>query len=838
MDITLPKIEPASPVRSPADNIDAAGAAFKRSMDTVANVIGEDAKMRIAVETQEATVQGTKQLHNIVQTIQTKPYVKSKDVPALFGGQVPSSIDLTEPVPGQPDEKKRQPRAVVPMHELAIPLFEQQAAQAVIDAGRNVTDDPWRRQFERAFARDVEAKRAEVMDWQRAQFLADAEIRSVAQFHQAMSARNYPLAEAILNGPGMGVRQRETLRAEMPAMRTKAVVEDRLRSVQTPQEADKLIADIAGNRVTPDSKILENPDGTFSTESTIAETDPKTGKIVTVATVIDGRRYDREQAWKMYLDGKNPALHEDDTPEEANAYGQARHEYEQRVYGPMRGKFAKLTPEQQYQFAAVAQHRRKELVSEMEAARKMAREVTFQKYGNIAFEALKLSQQYGVPASHFWSISQISGEDNAGMDFGDKMTLLHALEADPKRPTDPAAYLELARVWHTPGALGKLSPQAMWNFLPKLSTQDGQTWMDRWAQDRKEPGAVKSPITSEQDNLAGRYVSVFLQTDPKDKPQEYEIKKGQIVQMMIDNALSPNPKPMFTINDVAAITAGRFDDSRQKATGDVVLRGGLAYLGGAWRVTDQMIADHKKQMKAEAPLVDKAYKALVTDDSPNDEWRARVHVILANPVELQKVKEQLRANPAANPEDKQQQIFQITKNLQMPESLPYAQGVEEDAIKARKLEQVRAEAEKQRAEEKAAKEAQRLEAETKRRSLPVWEQHADEAAEAEVKRRFNEKREQVRQEFGRDPIDQTPFAFRTPPPDFGRADLAAEKFRPGIEQQVAAEYDSHKRAFREFLRMVNENDPVAVELAQKFFLDTSFQSFKKYIDLRKKGEVY
>jgi hypothetical protein len=120
----------------------------------------------------------------------------------------------------------------------------------------------------------------------------------------------------------------------------------------------------------------------------------------------------------------------------------------------------------------------------------------------------------------------------------------------------------------------------------------------------------------------------------------------------------------------------------------------------------------------------------------------------------------------------------------------------------------------------------------------VWENYADDVAEEEAKRRFETKREELRRQYGRDEIDQTPFAIRAPAPDYGRADAVAAKKRPEIEQEVAVEYADHKRAFREFIENVKSNDPVATALAQKHFLDESLSSFKKYVQLRKNGEVY
>jgi hypothetical protein len=93
----------------------------------------------------------------------------------------------------------------------------------------------------------VERARSEAYDWQRAQRLADLEIRSVSQYEQAMAARAYETAAAILNGPGMGVQAREKLVAEHPRRMVQAALQDAIRAAQTPEDLDGVLEAIGKN---------------------------------------------------------------------------------------------------------------------------------------------------------------------------------------------------------------------------------------------------------------------------------------------------------------------------------------------------------------------------------------------------------------------------------------------------------------------------------------------------------------------------------------------------------------------------------------------------------------
>ena len=77
----------------------------------------------------------------------------------------------------------------------------------------------------------------------------------------------------------------------------------------------------------PTKPIIENPDGTFSTERTV--TWGVDGKQVVMPTIINGKAYTPEEALQLYKQGRNPAVGEFATEAEAAAYAQARHLREQ-----------------------------------------------------------------------------------------------------------------------------------------------------------------------------------------------------------------------------------------------------------------------------------------------------------------------------------------------------------------------------------------------------------------------------------------------------------------------------------------------------------------------------
>ena len=79
-----------------------------------------------------------------------------------------------------------------------------------------------------------------------------------------------------------------------------------------------------GNLDINNRKVLKNPDGTISTETSMSNQD-EDGKEVLIPTVIDGVRYSAKDAWDHYKKtGEN--LGKFDTPEAADAYAKTLHQ--------------------------------------------------------------------------------------------------------------------------------------------------------------------------------------------------------------------------------------------------------------------------------------------------------------------------------------------------------------------------------------------------------------------------------------------------------------------------------------------------------------------------------
>jgi hypothetical protein len=80
----------------------------------------------------------------------------------------------------------------------------------------------------------------------------------------------------------------------------------------------------------PTKPIIENPDGTFSTERTMSFRD-EDGKETVIATIVGGTAYSPKEAVRLYREGKNPALGKFDTVSAAEEYAQQRHLKEERT---------------------------------------------------------------------------------------------------------------------------------------------------------------------------------------------------------------------------------------------------------------------------------------------------------------------------------------------------------------------------------------------------------------------------------------------------------------------------------------------------------------------------
>jgi hypothetical protein len=243
--LKLPEIEPARPVKSAADAFDKFGDDLEGATKAVSGLMYEVELAETAADTQEATLKVTKNLNDTAEIIKSKPYLTPDEVKGMFGGTIPGSISPTEDVV-EFGRVVKKPRTVIPMHEVAPHLFEQQSAAALENAASKIKPSGWRRQFKNAAKADIEKARNEASEWATAQRLADAEIRSLSQYEQFVKSRNWGEAKAMLDSPGFSNPTRLKLAAEHDHRRTLATVSGRLRS-DDPAELDALIADIDRN---------------------------------------------------------------------------------------------------------------------------------------------------------------------------------------------------------------------------------------------------------------------------------------------------------------------------------------------------------------------------------------------------------------------------------------------------------------------------------------------------------------------------------------------------------------------------------------------------------------
>lgn len=70
--------------------------------------------------------------------------------------------------------------------------------------------------------------------------------------------------------------------------------------------------------------ILENEDGSFSTEETTTLQDPLTQKWINIPTIVNGKRHSEEEALDLYMQGINKAVGRFDTLEEAVSSAEQR----------------------------------------------------------------------------------------------------------------------------------------------------------------------------------------------------------------------------------------------------------------------------------------------------------------------------------------------------------------------------------------------------------------------------------------------------------------------------------------------------------------------------------
>jgi hypothetical protein len=206
-----------------------------------------------------------------------------------------------------------------------------------------------------------------------------------------------------------------------------------------------------------------------------------------------------------------------------------------------------------------------------------------------------------------------------------------------------------------------------------------------------------------------------------------------------------------------------------------------------------------------------------------------------NPRELARVKAQLAATPGANPEDRRQQIQRAVKNITPKEREGYAAEREADEVKARKLAETRAAAEKEKAETTAKRAIEEKAQREARAQQPVWERVADRLEQDARARSDDTERARV---GGLIPDQPYTGGIRFGSPvsdsDVARAE-ALERTRADRYAAIRLQFEQDRAAFREFLENVKAGDSVAKHLSDTLYIG---DSFSKYQQLRREGKVF
>jgi hypothetical protein len=600
--------------------------------------------------------------------------------------------------------------------------------------------------------------------------LADSHIRSVSQLNQAAASRNWALYQTILDAPNaLDVKTRETLRADLPRLMTEAHIEDRLRTVSTVEDANRLLDDINANRV----KSPDDPLATFD---------------------------------------------------------------------------AKLDSKAQLEFAAKAEHKKTQIVTEAVAAEKRRREVLSQEIGNDVKNAIERSVATGQPAIAFYNVA--ADPRARGIDYSDFHAYQSALEADPKRYTSWSVYDKYVNM--SPQELRGTNVYADRKYLADPEFKEVENWKRAAVEGRMK----ESVIPEKLDDAFGSYVKNVLGIDPQKDGWTYTEYKARIAREYL-GWRKQHPNDDFLPDQIGPLAGQAFSSTKHdtKRLAESVIVPLMVSMNE--RVTDVGIERHKKSMKELSSIIEEEY-ARTTDAKLQDNLRAMIYAEVTNPASLNSIKAMI-ANDAKekklnlNPEDKRLQIRYAVKLLAPPEVEPYLKGTEEREINARRRVEENVEAEKLKAEEEV-KAAQRRK---EYAAIPGWERVADGMERDEIRQSDFKEHEYFLAQIPREEAEFEASVVNKGSPSRPRTEFfdregARERTWDKVAQTRAARardlkiiFDADRSAFREFIQNVKAGDATAVELNKMYGYPVSvFPSvtgdgnFPLYRRLRREGKVF
>lgn len=793
MDLKLPDIVPAGPAPSAAGAIEQMGANVKRTAEGVGGLLHEADMAQVTTQLQEAMLQTSKGLTDKLQFIKSNPYVTPEVVKDLFGGKPPASIPLTEPqyTAGQ-DQPVQVPRKVIPMHEVVTDLFDAQAAAVVNNATAGV-DSGWQGHFKQAAAKDVERARAEALDWQRAQRLADAEIKTEAQLAQLAAGRNWNGYQAVLDTPQnqLSVAKREAYRANLPALRTHAVISDRLRSGSL-EELTKLTQDIASNRRTQDG----GKDGGFFAELSAEEQ----YKYTAVAharkeEIIREQERAEKRAAEARFEGFGDKVQA--AVNESLRTGRPVSSMVSVADIPMDLKFHEFVTYKGFLDGVGTKERKTDnrVWAELSEADRSGKLATFSKADMMKYWP-GLSEEHQRTWMDRWEKAVAGGGPPKPM-FSD----------DEDKNID--AVLRFYKFDRNKNEDEYLTAKSMLQ-------QNLTVWRERHPGKPLDYATVRGEAAFATFNASTDVGRSWLVNDP-DTPREW------VQKYLPDNGAT-----------------------------SVLLKGIYAARPGV-PVSNLTLKEHLGQMDKESTLVEEAWSALGADVSPlSGAHRAAIHSVLINPRELEQVDARLRAG---NKDPNQRaRVFEIVRSMAAPQGAERRAAYEKKAQEAADAKAVGAAGDALRAVGTAETAMQKAEREVaaaverrRREGLPDWERRAEDYAATGFRAQEDALTAQIRARvYAEDRQAQLVEAK-------GKAIIgqrfAEDPVRIEMDKRIAAEaavgradrqaaWDAQMAEARRQYRTYWEDNMRASDGSVKAFAPPGFvDSFDKWLALRKAGKL-
>lgn len=321
----LPDIDYTGSVQTTSQTADAPYEAAAGTAKAMQEGLAAYHEERVRSELTQAKTKVAKAAQDVDLELRGREYVTKKELRGIMGGQLPAHLEKAAP-----DDE-----TAVPMWMASGAIVSHRLKQAVERAGSELTvGGGWRAAFNDQVLPYVR---------EREHSAAAAALDAMHAYHVAQREQTYKDRLAV-GGPGV----HDELRRDLAEDRILSPQEQMkwVRAVEVDRELTPVRAALAsrdpalireqikrlqaGIGVQRGAPIIENPDGTWSTERTITvESD---GRHYVIPTIVDGKDVGAARATELFRQGANPAKGQAEgfaSAEEANAYAEKRHKEQQ-----------------------------------------------------------------------------------------------------------------------------------------------------------------------------------------------------------------------------------------------------------------------------------------------------------------------------------------------------------------------------------------------------------------------------------------------------------------------------------------------------------------------------